>query len=108
MINLDNLFRVLDKDPYLKRLWRLESAMDKNQDIVNLINKKKEISKNMINSKVIGLTNNYNELKNEYNKINEQIKDIPFLDEYLDLLDYYNEYLKTIVSYLEESINKEL
>lgn len=108
MINLDNLFHVLDKDPYLQRLWHLESAMDKNEEIVNLINKKKEISKNMINSKVVGLTNNYEALKSEYNNINEQIKDVPFLDEYLDLLAYYNDYLKTIISYLEESINKEL
>lgn len=108
MINLDSLFHVLDKDPYLQRLWRLENAMDKNEEIVNLINRKKEISKNMINSKVIGLTNNYEALKSEYDNINEQIKDIPFLDEFLDLLDYYNQYLKTIISYLEESINKEL
>lgn len=108
MINLDNLFRLLDKDPYLERLHHLEAAMDSNKEIVNLINKKKEISKNMINSKVIGLTNNYESLKNEYNTINEQIKDVPFLDEYLDLLEYYNDYLKTIISYLEDGINKEL
>ncbi len=108
MINLDNLFAILDKDPYLTRLWRLEKAMDENKDIVDLINKKKEISKNMINSKVIGLTNNYQTLKEEYDKVNEKIKDIPFLDEYLDLLDYYNEYLKTIISYLESEINKEM
>lgn len=108
MINLDNLFRLLDEDPYLERLHHLEAAMDSNKEIVNLINKKKEISKNMINSKVIGLTNNYESLKNEYNTINEQIKDVPFLDEYLDLLEYYNDYLKTIISYLEDGINKEL
>ncbi len=108
MINLDNLFALLDKDPYLERMHNLEMSMDQNKEIVNLINKKKEISKNMINSKVIGLTNNYLALKNEYDIINEQIKDIPFLDEYLDLLEYYNDYLKTIISYLEDAINKEL
>lgn len=105
MINLDNLFNVLAHDPYLERLKKLEKAMDSNPEITNLIKQKQQISQNMINSKVIGLTNNYLALKEEYNQIEEKIKDIPFLDEYLDLLNYYNTYLKTIMSYLEDKIN---
>lgn len=105
MINLDNLFNVLALDPYLERLKKLEKAMDSNPEIIDLIKQKQQISQNMINSKVIGLTNNYLALKEEYNQIEEKIKDIPFLDEYLDLLNYYNTYLKTIMSYLEDKIN---
>lgn len=105
MINLDNLFNVLALDPYLERLKKLEKAMDSNPEIIDLIKQKQQISQNMVNSKVIGLTNNYLTLKEEYNQIEEKIKDIPFLDEYLDLLNYYNTYLKTIMSYLEDKIN---
>ncbi len=105
MINLDNLFNVLALDPYLERLKKLEKAMDSNPEIIDLIKQKQQISQNMINSKVIGLTNNYLALKEEYNQIEDKIKDIPFLDEYLDLLNYYNTYLKTIMSYLEDKIN---
>lgn len=105
MINLDNLFNVLALDPYLERLKTLEKAMDSNPEIIDLIKQKQQISQNMINSKVIGLTNNYLALKEEYNQIEDKIKDIPFLDEYLDLLNYYNTYLKTIMSYLEDKIN---
>ncbi len=105
MINLDNLFNVLALDPYLERLKKLEKAMDSNPEIIDLIKQKQQISQNMINSKVIGLTNNYLALKDEYNQIEDKIKDIPFLDEYLDLLNYYNTYLKTIMSYLEYKIN---
>ncbi len=105
MINLDNLFNVLALDPYLERLKKLEKAMDSNPEIIDLIKQKQQISQNMINSKVIGLTNNYLALKEEYNQIEDKIKDIPFLDEYFDLLNYYNTYLKTIMSYLEDKIN---
>lgn len=108
MTSLDKLFIELDKDRNIKRLHELEASFDKNEEIKKLITRKQEVSKNMINSKLAHLTNNYNELKKEYDSIYEKFKEIPNLDEYLDLLDYYNGQLSSIIYYLENKINESL
>lgn len=108
MTSLDKLFEVLDSDPNLKRLHDLESYFDSNEDIVNLIKQKQNISKQIIQAKVLGLSEAYKTFKEEYNQINQQIEDYPLLNEYIDLLDYYNSLKASIVEYLENKINKKL
>ncbi len=108
MNSLKKLFDVLDRDPNLIRLQELEKVLDNRNEIKDLIHKKQEISKQMMNSKVIGLKNAYKDFKEQYDKINNDLLDFPFVCEYIDLLDYYNQLLSEMISYLETKINNGL
>ena len=108
MNSLEKLFDILDKDPYLKRLHELEEVLDKNKDIKDLIASKQEVSKQLMNAKVLGLTNTVADYKKAYDEINQKLIDYPFVEEYLELLDYYNDLLKDMISYLEHRINRGL
>lgn len=108
MTSLDKLFEILDSDPNLKRLHDLEAYFDSNEDIVKLIKQKQNISKSIVQAKMMGLIETYKEYRNEYKKINEQIEDFPLLNEYIDLLEYYNDLLVSILDYLGNKINRSL
>ncbi len=106
MINLDKLYNYFESDKNFKRLKELEEYFDTNLEVKELIKRKQEVSKNLVNSRFIVLKENSRLLKEEYDSINEQISNIPLLNEYLDLLDYFYNELKEITNYLEENINK--
>ncbi len=106
MINLDKLYNYFESDENFKRLKELEEYFDTNLEVKDLIKRKQEVSKNLVNSRFIGLKENSRLLKEEYDSINEQISNILLLNEYLDLLDYFYNELKEITNYLEEYINK--
>lgn len=108
MINLDKLYTYLKSDSNYIRLKELETYFDSNSHVLDLINRKQEISKNLVNSRYVGLRENAKNLKEEYDKINEEILNTPLLTEYLDLLDYYYNLLSEITSYIENKINKSL
>jgi hypothetical protein len=63
--SLDKLFEILDSDPNLKRLHDLEAYFDSNEDIVKLIKQKQNISKQIIQAKMMGLIETYKEYRNE-------------------------------------------
>jgi len=106
--SLEKLYELFDNDSNIKRLRSLENLFDKNSEIVDLINQKQHISKEMINAKMIRLDETYLDYKRQYEEINEKIKNYPLLDEYVDLLEYYNNFLYNIVDYIEKNINKEI
>lgn len=108
MINLDKLYKYFLSDPNYIRLKELEKYFDSNDQVLNLIKRKQELSKNLVNSRFVGLRENAKRLKEEYDKINEEIINIPLLEEYLDLLDYYYNLLQEISSYIENKINKSI
>ena len=108
MTSTQKLFELLDNDPNVIRLHNLEKALDNNQEIKDLIAKKQNISKQLMNAKALRLPNAIKDFKAQYDSINMQLIDYPFVEEYFDLLNYYNELLKDIIDYLERKINKGL
>lgn len=108
MINLDNFYAYFKEDPNYIRLRELETYFDNNDKVKKLIERKQELSKNIINSRYIGLKENAKEVKKEYDALNEEIENVPLLDEYLDLLDYFYDLTKEITSYIENKINQKL
>jgi cell fate (sporulation/competence/biofilm development) regulator YmcA (YheA/YmcA/DUF963 family) len=106
--NLEELKNYLSNDAGVKRLHELEKFFDNNKEVFDLINKKKEISKQLVNARYLKLFNQAEKLKKEYDDINQQIYNYPLLAEYLELLDnYHNDYLN-IISYIEKNINRRL
>jgi len=108
VINLDELYKYFLSDPNFIRLKELEKYFDSNEEVLCLIKRKQDLSKNLVNSRFVGLRENAKKLKEEYDKINEEIMNIPLLEEYLDLLDYFYNLLEEISSYIENKINKSI
>ena len=108
MISLDKLYSYFEQDKNYIRLKELENMFDQNKDVLNLIKRKQEVSKNLVNSRALHLYENSKALKDEYDKINEELENYPLLGEYLDLLEYFNNLLQEIIFYLEKNINNNL
>ena len=108
MISLDKLYSYFEQDKNYIRLKELENSFDQNKDVLNLIKRKQEVSKNLVNSRALHLSKNSKALKDEYDKINEELENYPLLGEYLDLLEYFNNLLQEIIFYLEKNINNNL
>ena len=106
MNSVDTLVSKLKNDETVKRIIELEKFIDNNQELKELIIRRNDVSKLILNSKRAGLINAYNDYKNEYDMITEKIMSYPFVEEYLDLLNQFNNEVKLINEYLENKINK--
>ena len=92
----------------VKRIKELESYIDNNPKINELFLKLKTIQKQMVHAKEF---NQYNQLKiytEEYNKTKNDLMDLPFVEEYLELLEIVNNNLANITFQIENSLNTEL
>lgn len=101
------------KDEYLnleevKRIKELELYIDTNIDINNTFQKIKEIQKKIVHAKEFNQFNILKELEIEYNDLKEKLLDLPFVEEYLELLDIVNNMLTNTALEIEEKINNEL
>ena len=94
----------------VKRIKELEPYIDSSPVIKNKLDEMKDIQKHMINAKEYHQKNQYLVYEEEYNKIKEEIIDLPFVAEYLELLDIVNNELSNLteeISYeLDKLINK--
>ena len=106
MTSFDKMIEKLKGSEEIRRINQLEKVIDSNLELKNLILRKNEVSKLILNSKRVGLQNAYLEYKKEYDSINEKILAYPFVEEYLDLLNEMNDEIKLINQYLENKINK--
>ena len=99
---------ILNSDAKIKRIQELETFIDNSPVLKELLERKKEVSKQMVACKHIGLYNAYNEYKKEYDDIDIQIANYPNVEEYMELLDEaYNDY-EIIVKYIENKVNDKL
>lgn len=108
MNNKEKLLTDIKNDDSVKRCHELERMIDENKEIKSLLNKKKHISKEMVAARHIGLTNTYNDYKRQYDEIDKEIAKYPFVNEYLELLDYLYNDLEIMTDYITSKINKEL
>lgn len=103
---LSNLIAAINEKPYIKRLHELESIIDSNEAVTSKLNEMHDIEKKLVNARYYGKTNAVKLYQDELDKIKEEISDIPYLDEYLDLLDEAYMEIKNIASIIEDNINK--
>lgn len=112
MKNVKESLQVLIDDinnlPYIIRLHELEPYIDQNEEIKDKLEEIKMIQKQMVNSAYFHKTNAKKDYEEKLEGLKQELKDIPFVEEYIDLLNeaYYT--LKNIVSTIEEEINNSL
>lgn len=112
MNNLDEikeeLISLINELPSIKRLHELEDIIDNNSLILEKFNKLKLLQKMKVNSDYYKKNNAALEYSLEIDKIKEEISDIPFVDEYLDLLEEAYCLLKNITNIMASEINKNI
>ncbi len=108
MKSKEKLLNDLSSLDIVKRSKELETLIDDNQELNNLLNERKNIAKEMTLASHLNLNNTYNDYKKKYDLINDEISNFPLVGEYLDILDILHNDLEIMTGYIENKINSEL
>lgn len=108
MTKVNELISALNEMESVKRLKELEVNIDTNPKVKEMIDLLLEYQQQMINAKHLNLVNAYADYKQRYQQLYQEILDIPFMEEYLDLLDENHLMLKNIFGIIEDEINNEI
>lgn len=92
--------------PEVIRIQELERYIDNNASINNKLNELKEKQKQMVNAKEYNQLNQYKIYLDEYNNLKSELLDLPFVEEYLELLEIVNEKLTGLTNKIEYKLNK--
>lgn len=92
--------------PEVIRIQELEKYIDNNQSINNKLKELKEKQKQMVNAKEYNQFNQYKIYLDEYNTLKEELIDLPFVEEYLELLQIVNAKLDDVTDEIENKLNK--
>jgi len=89
--NLDtiksDLIKSINELPNVKRLKELEAIIDSNPDINTKFDDLKLIQQNLVNARYYKVSDKITEYSSKLEAIKQEINNIPFLDEYLELLE---------------------
>lgn len=112
MVNAKNSLDILIDDinnlECISRLHKLEVYIDKNEDIKDKLEEIKNVQKQMVNSAYYHKPNAKKEYEEKLIQLKQQLKDIPFVEEYIDLLNEAYYILLNITSTIESEINNSL
>jgi len=103
---VNNIKEYFQSLPEVIRIKELEHYIDTNADIQKTFNELKDKQKQMMNAKEFNQLNQYHEYLNEYKAIKAELLDLPFVEEYLELLEVVNNMLVDLTKSIENKINK--
>ena len=93
--SLDEVITCIKESPEYKDCLKIKEQMDSNEELVDLINKVKELQKKYIRS-------NYDSnIKKELDKYESKLKEIPIYNIYLTKLEEVNK----MIDYVKDSLN---
>lgn len=90
--------------PEVKRIHELEPYIDNNLEIKNQFDDLKKKQRLMVLKKEKNL--DYQKELNDYNLAKEKLLDMPFVEEYLELIDYIHNLLDDLTNGIEDEIYK--
>ena len=108
MNSKDKLIEYFNNLEEVKRIKELEGYIDNNKDIKNKFNELKDLQKKLVNAKEYNQINQYNVYLKDYNNLKKELLDLPFVEEYLELLDYVNNMLNYLTKSIEIDIDKKI
>ena len=106
MSNISPLKEYFSNLPEVKRIKELEKYIDTNEEIKKSFNEIKRIQKNLVSSKEFHQNNQYQIYLEEYKKAKMHLLDLPFVEEYLELIEIVGTKLKGASSLIEEELKK--
>lgn len=104
---LSNLICAINNDEDIKRLHELESIIDNDFELKSKFSRLKEVQKELVNARYYK-KDNTRALEKELSSLKEEIKDLPLVSEYTDLLDIAYNILLDIKDILENELNKSI
>ena len=94
--------------PEVIRFKELEGYINKNERINTLFSQVKEKQKQMINAKEFNQHNQYNIYNKEYNDLLNELYNLPFVEEYLELDDIINQKLGSLSLLIEKELENKM
>lgn len=104
MNSVNDIIDYINNINEIKRLHELEHYIDNNELIQNKLKELNSIKKKMVNSKEFNQFNQYKIYKEEYDKLYNELCDLPFVEEYIELIEYSNNLLEEIKLNIESKI----
>ena len=106
MNSTDKIIDYLNNLEEVKRFKELDNYITKNKSINDKIIELNEVKKKMVNSKEFNQINQYSVYKKEYDSIYNEIINMPFVEEYLELKEYVINLLNDIKADIEYKIEE--
>lgn len=108
MSNILELKEYFSDLPEVKRIHELENYIDNNQEIKDCFNEIKRIQKLMVSSKEFNQMKQYQMYLEEYNKTKDKLLDLPFVEEFIELIDIVGNMLKELSLEIEDELYKKI
>lgn len=108
MNSLEAIKAYFNSLPEVIRIKELEPYIDNNKEIKAKFLELKKIQKQMVNSKEFNQLNQLNIQRKAYEAKRRELLDLPFVEEYLELLDIVDNMLLTLASEIENKIDKRI
>lgn len=108
MNNISDLEEYFKSLPEVKRIHELEPYIDQSKKIQEAFQEVKNIQKKLVSSKEFNQKKQYQIYLEEYEKAKERLMDLPFVEEYLELIDIVGQKLKDLTSIIESELYKKI
>ncbi len=107
MTEKEKLIQMILENESIQRYRRIEELINGNKELKAKIGELKSIQKQLVNAKEIGKTEAIMTFQKRYDLLLESIEEYPLMSDYLALQSDINEMLQTIVSIIEDGIEKD-
>ena len=94
--------------PEVIRLKELKNYIESNEKIINKFDEIKNVQKQIVNARKFNQINQLKVYEDEYKRLNQELLDIPFVEEYLELMNYVDQMIKSFVKEVEYQIDKKI
>ncbi len=94
--------------PEVIRLKKLKNYIESNEKIINKFDEIKNVQKQIVNAKEFNQINQLKVYEDEYKRLNQELLDIPFVEEYLELMNCVDQMIKSFVKEVEYQIDKKI
>ena len=106
--NISPLKEYFSNIPEVKRIKELEGYIDTNPEIKKAFDEVKRIQKCLVSSKEFHQENQYRMYLEEYKNAKDALLNLPFVEEYLELIEIVGNMLKNASSLIEEELKNEI
>ncbi|MCR3906772.1 MAG: YlbF family regulator [Tenericutes bacterium] len=107
MTEKEKLIKMIMENEEIQRYKRIENHINKNKVLKRKINELKAIQKQMVNAKEIGKKEAIKSFEKRYEQQLSEIEGYPLMSEYLALQGDINDMIQSIISIIEEGIEKD-
>jgi len=99
---------MIKENPKIIRYKKIESIINKQKELKQMINELKTIQKQLVNAKEMHKTKSVDMFQQKYDQLLKQIETYPLMSEYLALQSEINDMLQAVKEIFEDGVNNAL